>query len=217
MISLMNFDNEIYLITSKNDIECYNVEGDIYNEIKNDDLEQIINKAKMYKEQNINKKIVIIYDDYNQINDINKSNKFIDIIANSKYLNIINILTLDCYKVLKPEIISKFDIMMFFYNNNISYKKKFYDKYFSIIPKFKYFNSIFNNIKSTYCLLSLYNNDIYYYQYNLLPNSFIFKTNKINKDTLLNKDTSLNKDDKIKIIYKLLEQNDKLIDLLNNL
>lgn len=208
IISLLQHQTKFYLFTSQP--ESYNVKGDVLTEINEVYLNKII-------ENNTNHKVCVIFDDV-FINSINNFEKYV---LNSKFHNITNIISLQ-YDSLIPSIRTNINLSMFFYDNNISNKKKYYDKYFGIIPTFKLYNEIFNMVTQKYGLICLTNygkNKIYNFSFNILQNDFQFETENLtlNQENKIIEKEKLSISDKKEMINKIIEQNDKLIELIKNL
>lgn len=205
IVSLYEPSTKFYLFTTK--FNCPIIKGQYYDEILEGRLNAII-------KSNIDKnKIVVIFDDI-----ISKApTYFHSYLMNSHQHNISNIIAVQSELSLPHDIRSAImDTVIFFEEKNISSLKRHYDLYFGFIKEFGDYVKLFRDIACRYQVLCTNKNKAYYYNYYLMDKETSFTTESIIYDDTYDNPNKYNYDKKI-LIKQLLDQNEKILELIKNL
>lgn len=129
IIANLQFINKVYEMTSINSHQ------------------DIINNQKI----NCETPILLIFDDLNVGNGINKNAFFRDLLLNGRNYNISIIMILQFPINLKPELRTQFDVVYYYYdivNNNLVHKQ-----YFRTFPTLEEFNTCMQSLQKYECIV----------------------------------------------------------------
>lgn len=151
--------------------------------------------------------ILIIIDDF--IYD-KKQNSSTELMYNGCYHNISLIILMKQAIPIPPTIRGNFDYKFLFKENNISFRKRLYDYYASVIPTFKSFDTIMRTLEINTTILC--NDD----------KVFIFKIQEQNTDLFIKayKIESIKNDDNselIELLNKIVDCDESVINYLEKL
>jgi hypothetical protein len=187
----------------------------IYNELKKQDLKNIIN---IQNEKN-SKSLLLIIDDVMINKKILSSKSFMNIMTNLQSLKITLILTLQFPMAMSSELRNNFNYFCVFNDDYISNMKRLYEYYFGLLPLFSTFNTIMKQLNEYECLMLINNQSKYeindkltYYKVNNLPiNNF----DKIQLILINDNKTEINTNN-IELIIELINENNNNIKKLQN-
>lgn len=220
IISLQEPNTKFYLFTTNPD--SFKFQGMHYKDINQKNLDAIIKNS--YFTNDKKNKTVVIFDDVLLKNNLHFTN-YLEV---SRSFNIKNIITLQ-YDFLLPKVRMNIDTVMFFEDQSISNKKRYYDLYFGFIGDFKKYMSVFNETAKKYQLCCVNKNKLYIYNYNLVDDIKYFNTEAIFSDKLeqefekskqvenINTNCLIKDCEKKQLIKQLLDQNEKILELLKTL
>jgi energy-coupling factor transporter ATP-binding protein EcfA2 len=217
IISLQEPNTIFYLLTQQH--FSYNCKGS--NEIetlKKSYLDIIIQNS------GTNKKTCVIFDELLHYDyDKNIFNKYLQ---NSRHYNITNIISLQ-FDCLTPNIRSNIDVKMLFEHKNREDISRYHHLYFDTL-QFDLYKKLLETNAKDYNLLCIYNKAVFAYSFEKVSSDKFFISEYLDPhpyeqstgtelEYIDNKLSIEDKKDIIKIINKILEQNDRLVKILENL
>lgn len=218
IVSLQEPNTKIYLFVR--DTNDYNIKGMSQKQVYKNCLDTITNQESTIKK-------LVIFEDV-LLNDLALIKEYL---ANSRNYNIINVIALS-FDRLKPELQNLIDVIMLFGDNAISNRQRYHERYFGFITKFEIYNQMFEKYTENYRLLCTTKGSAYYYEWNQVNRNTYFRTEPMFTNITIKTEDN-NYDDepvlkpieiiktdkyyKLEMINKIVEQNEKLIKMIEEL
>ncbi len=129
----------------------------IYNELDTDALEAFVKRQKLAKEYLDNPFALLVVDDCTDDPKVLNRPLFQNLYKNGRHYNMLFILSLQYALDVRPNIRNNIDGTFIFRESNISTRKKIWENFAGVIPDFKTFCKIMDDITGDYTALYIHN------------------------------------------------------------